>query len=217
MTYLEGVDLSRYQPPASTNWGMMQARAGITFAFIQADSAFQQHVDNCRAESSVLPIPYSFVLLTRPIDAQIDALYDMVTRSGLGPTVALDCEHDPTSVGLKERIAMYEEAANMVEARFGAKPIIYTYPYYNTGLWPEEFSDLPLWISHPSAEPDMSIKLLPKTWNGWAFWQYTDDKTVVQYVPGYPGHALRDRFNGTLDNLKTMLWAGDHWDAPVCS
>lgn len=194
---IEGCDVSRFQPPAKCDWGAM-ANAGITFAFIQADEAFRDHVTGARA-GGVLPMAYRFLMLTQPIEPQIDSLAQAVSDAGITQLVGLDCEHNPDSVPIPARLDMYTEAVQRCLA-LGLRPAIYTYPFYDNKRWPSDFGALPLWISSPRAKPDIVAP-----WTDWSFWQFTDDATVVQFVPGYPGHALRDRFNGTAEDLAALL------------
>jgi GH25 family lysozyme M1 (1,4-beta-N-acetylmuramidase) len=201
-TYLEGVDLSRFQLPDQTLWPLMQD-AGVQFAFIQADGSYPAHMKACQF-TEIIPIAYRFLMLTNPLVPQIESLEQAVSDSKVTPTVALDCEHNPSSVSIAQRLDFYAQAVQQCIDRFGTKPVLYTYPFYDNGQWPEDFAALPLWISHPVTHDP----IVPAPWkagSGWTFWQYTDDSNIIQRVPGYPGHALRDRFRGTREDLIALL------------
>ena len=60
-----------------------------------------------------------------------------------------------------------------------------------------------LWVARYSSE----VPKIPPLWNALTLWQYTDGNAGPQphQVPGV-GRCDRDKFNGTLDDLK-RLWA----------
>jgi len=67
-----------------------------------------------------------------------------------------------------------------------------------------ELSKCWLWFARYGAPP-----LIPKVWDHWTMWQYTDGAAGQgpHEVPGI-GRCDRDFFNGTTDELRTF-WTGD--------
>jgi lysozyme len=58
----------------------------------------------------------------------------------------------------------------------------------------------PLWIAHYTAKPQPNI---PATWNNWVLWQFSEKGKVN----GVKGSVDRDRFNGSLDDLRALAKA----------
>ena len=200
----EGVDLSIYQSPEHCDWAKMRG-AGVDFAIARAsigsavDPTFFPHVRGAKA-SGMLTGAYAFLYPAHPFQAQIDALAQALSTCPVD-FVALDCEASvPAELGQLGAADYYEGAADYCAQTIG-EPLIYTYPFY-LSTWHKGMAKYPLWISHPTTA---SRPLIPGPWTDYTFWQYTDDNVRVQSVPGYPGHALRDRFNGDVTAL--LGWA----------
>ena len=56
-------------------------------------------------------------------------------------------------------------------------------------------NDVPLWLAQYSTQP-----YVPPQWATWSLWQYTD----ALPVPGITGHVDHNRFNGSIDELRTF-------------
>jgi lysozyme len=63
-----------------------------------------------------------------------------------------------------------------------------------------------LWLAQYASTPSN----IPTTWSKWTFWQYTDGMHGPERHPvNGIGHCDRNKFNGSLADLKT-LWGVDH-------
>lgn len=87
---------------------------------------------------------------------------------------------------------------NIVAKETGRTPVIYSYKnffaeYLNNQSWPN-----PLWLaSYQAKEPG-----LPKGWDKWTIWQYTQFGQLDGSPSG--GEFDLDYFNGTVDELKAL-------------
>lgn len=94
---------------------------------------------------------------------------------------------------------MIQNWLNAVEQTVGTKPVIYTRQNFIEGLLGDgiqELADYPLWIAHY----DVQQPTLPASWSSWSFWQYTEKGAVR----GIIGNVDRNKFNGSLNDLKAL-------------
>ena len=97
-----------------------------------------------------------------------------------------------------------------IEKLWGRRPIIYTSSgFWNASMltgWPRKAplwtNEYGLWIAHYT---QASQPTLPKGFDHWQFWQYTDS----DHVEGVAGHVDGDRFNGTRADFQAYL-SGAH-------
>jgi len=121
-------------------------------------------------------------------------------RSGM--LLVLDFEANPTgpSMSIEEARAFVTH----IQAVTGVWPGFYCGHYFKETLGATSdpvLSNCWLWLAQYGPTP-----VVPPTWSGWTFWQYTDGANGPQphSVPGI-GLCDRDQFNGTQDDLKG-LW-----------
>jgi len=81
----------------------------------------------------------------------------------------------------------------------GVRPLIYLSPAFAIEILKNApaLGQYRLWIAHATTA---SAPLVPKPWTTWAFWQYSD----IGKVPGISEPVDADRFNGSLDDLKSL-------------
>ncbi len=178
-----GSDVSHWQ--VGIDWGKM-ARAGVKFTFIKAtqgtgyvDKRFKTNWAGA-AQAGILRGAYHFFLPDYNAAGQARHFHNTLSSTGsLGefPPV-LDVERRPLQgSGIKRCL---EE----LERLFKRKPIIYTSAgIWNTlgGVrWAKEY---PLWVAqypYRAWSSDMLEKVsrrqpsLPKDWNAWIIWQFTE-------------------------------------------
>jgi lysozyme len=117
----------------------------------------------------------------------------------------VDPRHDVWSTIRKEdRLSMILAWLTWVEGALGVKPIIYSRNNFLSELLGNSIRQLasyPLWISQFTGADRPTI---PAAWDRWTFWQYTQEGKV----DGVFGLVDKDRFNGSLDDLKTLCHGG---------
>ncbi len=200
-TYLDGVDVSRWQ--GKPKWALVKA-AGVRFVIAKAtqgtdwvDPQYSRNRTKLRANS----LPFTAYHYAEPeatpgdAIAEADHFVDTARLNGRNLLPVLDLERDGglTPDALAEWVQTW---LARVEARLGVKAMIYT----NTPFWVERMGDTPefaeqghrLWIRHLGAE----APTLPATnWggHGWTIWQHA----VVGGLDGFNGKVDRDRYAGT--------------------
>jgi lysozyme len=85
----------------------------------------------------------------------------------------------------------------IVEQTF-CQPIIYTNLSFANEHFGKDFQNYPLWIAEYTTN---SQPTLPKAWNLWSFWQYSE----AGYVTGVNGHVDQDKFNGSVEFVARRL------------
>jgi lysozyme len=177
MERVPGIDVSRWQ--RQIDW-ISVATADYRFAFIRAtigddytDPKFHINWDSARA-AGLLISPYHVLKPNVPPDDQISFFFQTLgDRRGDLPPV-LDVErHDGMD---RETIsACVIGALEAMEAHDGRKPIVYTARWcWNRLVLPApQWQGYDLWVASYTSEP-----LLPRDWDTWVFWQYSDRGTV---------------------------------------
>ncbi|XP_017489432.1 PREDICTED: probable autolytic lysozyme [Rhagoletis zephyria] len=113
--------------------------------------------------------------------------------------LVLDIEENQNGKNIEPREA--EDFVEEVLRMTGRLPLIYGSRYFLEGFSTPTLTKCPLWIAKWGEEP-----ILPKGWSDWILWQYTDGKTAHE-VKGI-GKCDRDKFNGTLKELKKFWLSG---------
>lgn len=200
----KGLDVSHYQP--QMNFVNAKA-AGFEFVFLKAsegasfvDKSFKGHRANARAAGMLVGYYHFFRPLVDPeVQAKnFCAQIGKVQENELPPVCDLEDSDGVTGTAVAERA---KEFCEHVERLIGARPILYTGPYYFQGLGAKAqvLGDYPLWVAHYKT----TAPLTPPPWANWDFWQYTDSEKI-------PGKTNLDAnlFNGSLAELKSKFVKG---------
>ncbi|NOK14522.1 glycoside hydrolase family 25 protein [Corallococcus exercitus] len=205
-TWLQGIDLSHYQP--SVDWESVN-KASAAFVFIKATEAMSEDTrfESYWSGAKKAGIPrgaYHFFHPKVDVQAQVERFAKRVSPDpGELPVVVDVEEYKELYVGLScEQAASKLRAFSQgVEKALGHKPIIYT----NHETWQKNFCSHPyfrdhmLWLAkytRSTSEPKP-----PTGWKQWHFWQYTGSGEVT----GIRGTVDQSYFNGSLEELKALL------------
>ena len=202
MERVPGRDVSRWQ--GEMNWQKV-AEAGYRFAVVRAtigdyytDPRFFANWDGAR-DAGLLISAYHVVAPKVPAEAQMMYFFDLLDDRISDLPLVIDVERndgaDPARISQCVRDCLRE-----VEVRENRKPIIYTARWcWNRFVLPSpEWQAYDLWVASYTSDP-----LLPRDWETWRFWQYSESGDV-------PGAGSRstdlDWFPGTYDDL--LAYAG---------
>jgi len=210
----EGIDVSSNQ--GLVNWAQVSAQ-DLSFAYLRATigahSADTQFAGNWIRIRSTAMIRGAYHFFWPLSDAANQAdnyvnTVGMLMPGDLPP--ALDIEEsylraNPeqdvwTTIAPNNRLPMILNWLTRIEHALGIAPIIYSRKNYLETLLGNGLTELAgyaLWIAHYTGAPQPGI---PSAWNDWTFWQYTDKGSVT----GISGDVDHNRFNGDLDNLRTL-------------
>jgi lysozyme len=203
MTML-GIDVSSHQP--AIDWAKLAAE-GVGFAFVKVAEAddyvnpyYRQQVEGARAHG---------ILVGHYFYAQPD-------QTTVGPQVAHFMAHldrragEPVALDLEEGTGNLAQWAlvwlRQVELAIGAKPLLYTYPYFmdQHGLHDAALAQYPLWYAAYTGSTAWPTP--PAPWSDVAVWQWTADGRLS----GIPD-ALVDlnRFPGDAGAWKLLAGVGE--------
>lgn len=199
---VQGIDVSHYQ--GVIRWDQVK-QSGITFAFAKAtggttgtDPQFANNWHSLRSEGLIRGA-YHFFYPNEDATQQAKHFIDTVTGQGglnpgdLPPMLDVEITDNMDNSQIIQGITTW---LNVVEQALGCQPIIYTNLSFANEYLGNSLSNYPLWI----AEYEVNTPTLPTGWQLWSFWQYS------QYgiVPGVNGAVDRDKYNGSIANLKSF-------------
>jgi len=218
-TYVRGIDVSRYQP--KVDWAKVKA-AGVAFAVPKAsqsnwaDPMFATHWAGAKSAGLLRSAYHFFVPDMDPLKQAAAYLKALGSDPGDLPPV-LDVEAKTTNPAQLAKDA--EKWLAEVEKQLGKRAVIYTAAWYwNStmligGKYPAWASERPVWVAaYPVKDGTPTLEqiaqgkykpLLPKGWDKWAFWQYSERGRVdgVANPDGKPANVDLNVFEGTLEDL----------------
>lgn len=207
-----GIDVSDYQ--GSIDWSQV-ASAEYSFAFVKATEgegwtgdakARQQNFEaNMQGASStgMLVGAYHFARPDLGNSAADEARWfvnvagDYIKSGYLRPV--LDIEVGADALGGAALSSWVSEWMETVTSETGVEPLIYTNADYAGNYLDASLSEYDLWVAHWTYDTIRS----PNTgiWDGWAFWQYSDEGRV----PGIAGDVDLDLFSGSEAELSKFV------------
>jgi len=199
---IPGIDVSHFQ--GTIDWNAV-AQTGKLFAFAKATQGLtyvdpQFHANWAGAKAAgLLRGAYHFY---QPGDDPRQQAEFFLETVGLGPgdlPPALDVEISNGQTS-GEIVHGVQEWLSTVQQALGVTPLLYTDRTFWNTLGTEGFGGYPLWI----AEYGVTSPLLPAGWTSWTFWQSSETGTV----PGVTGSTDLDLFQGSLEDLRTLVIPG---------
>jgi len=212
---ISGIDVSSHQ--GVVDWEAV-SQSGQSFAFVRAtlgahsaDSQFAGNWTRSRVAGIMRGAYHFFWPLASAAD-QADHFVEVVGNllpGDLPPALDLEeaiLQQNPqqdvwTTVPADNRLPMILGWLATVEHALGVRPLIYsrqTFLEDLLGQGVEELADHRLWIAHYTK----AVKpRFPHSWARWTFWQYAENGSVG----GVRGNVDQDRFNGSIDDLRTQL------------
>jgi len=181
-----GIDVSSNN--GHLDWAQI-AKAGVTFAYARAtlgkesnDETFEANRQGAKAHG----IRFGAYHLPYPGNSsakQQAAHFLRVAKPRAGDLLpAIDIENKtPKDEGeakfsRDDLIAWFRQWLAAVEAKVGAKPIIYTNPsWWSSRLQNADLSGHPLWLAHYTE----GHPTIPHPWKGYAIWQHSDRGPVA--------------------------------------
>lgn len=198
---LKGIDVSYYQ--GTVDWAKVKG-AGQAFAFVRVsdgvnypDSKFAANWPAVKKAGLVRGV-YQYFRPTQDVQAQVDLLLNkLAAAGGLQPgdlPPVLDLETDG-GLAASTVVARAKDWLAKVEAKIGAKPIVYTAAFMSQTIG-TSFGSYPLWVANYGA----TCPLMPSGWTNWSFWQNSDSGTVS----GVASPVDTNYFNGDGPKLQGL-------------
>ena len=199
---IHGIDISHYQ--GKIDWEQLKNAmikgCPVRFVIIkstegssQLDENFRENFNQVRDFGFIRGV-YHFWSNKSTAREQAYFFLDQVhlTDGDLPPV--LDIEHKPADKSVEDFQRDVLTWLHIVEDKYHAKPIIYTYyKFKEQYLSAPVFDDYPYWIAHYYVD---KVQYKGK----WKFWQHTD----VGKLPGIKGYVDFNIYNGSYYELKQL-------------
>lgn len=199
---IHGIDISHYQ--GKIDWEQLKNAmikgCPVRFVIIKStegssrlDENFRENFNQARDFGFIRGV-YHFWSNKSTAREQAYYFLDQVhlTDGDLPPV--LDIEHKPAEKSVEDFQRDVLTWLHIVEDKYHAKPIIYTYyKFKEQYLSAPVFDDYPYWIAHYYVD---KVQYKGK----WKFWQHTD----VGKLPGIKGYVDFNIYNGSYYELKQL-------------
>lgn len=197
---IHGIDISHYQ--GDIDWELLQnamiESCPVRFILIKAtegtsriDPKFNDNFNQAREYGFIRGAYHFYSNKSSSRDQAYFFLDNVNLEDGDLPPV-LDVEHKPKGESVEDFQRDVLTWLHIVEDRYHAKPIIYTYYKFKMAYLNDPvFDDYPYWIAHYYVD---KIE-----YNGeWRFWQHTD----AGRLPGIKGYVDFNVYNGSYYDLR---------------
>ena len=207
---IHGIDISHYQ--GKIDWeelkNAMIEGCPVRFVIIKStegasrlDDHFRENFNQARDYGFIRGV-YHF--WSNKSTAREQAYYFLeqvhLTDGDLPPV--LDIEHKPSDKSVEDFQRDVLTWLHIVEDKYHAKPIIYTYyKFKEKYLSDPVFDDYPYWIAHYYVD---KVQYQGK----WKFWQHTD----AGKLPGIKGYVDFNIYNGSYYDLRKLCIGADRED-----
>ena len=199
---IHGIDISHYQ--GKIDWEQLKNAmikgCPVRFVIIKSTEGASRLDDNFR-ENFNQARDYGFIrgvyhFWSNKSTAREQAYFFLdkvhLTDGDLPPV--LDIEHKPADKSIDDFQRDVLTWLHIVEDKYHAKPIIYTYyKFKEKYLSAPVFDDYPYWIAHYYVD---KVQYKGK----WKFWQHTD----AGKLPGIKGYVDFDIYNGSYYDLRKL-------------
>ena len=196
---IHGIDISHYQ--GKIDWEQLKNAmikgCPVRFVIIKSTEGSSQLDENFRENfNQVRDFGFIYHFWSNKSTAREQAYYFLdqvhLTDGDLPPV--LDIEHKPADKSVEDFQRDVLTWLHIVEDKYHAKPIIYTYyKFKEQYLSAPVFDDYPYWIAHYYVD---KVQYKGK----WKFWQHTD----VGKLPGIKGYVDFNIYNGSYYELKQL-------------
>ncbi|MQA41393.1 glycoside hydrolase family 25 protein [Rugamonas aquatica] len=195
---VSGIDISHHQ--GTFDFSDI-AGTGHRFVFVKAsegmsmhDSHYLKNIANARKAGLAVGSYHYYDTDAAAADQLENFEKIVVVRPGdLPPIVDIEKMSQESLPHMRAELQVF---LNALEAKYGARPIIYSGRSF-AGDHLREFGRYNLWL----AEYGVSKPTLPAGWSEWRFWQYSQDCRVGTF----PRALDCNVFNGTLEQFKGLL------------
>ncbi len=198
---VHGIDVSKHQgeidwPEVST---MVDNGKHIEFVFLKStegtsisDPRFSVNYVQAKKEK-LLVGAYHFFIPSRSGEAQAKKFiqHTPLESGDLAPVLDIEKFYGCTKESLQKELKVW---LNLVENKYGVKPLIYTNAKFYENYLKGALDDYPLWVAH------YKVYDKPEISRNWEIWQHSEEGNVN----GITEHVDFNVFNGSLSQLKRL-------------
>jgi lysozyme len=196
---VSGVDLSKWQ--GDVDFKKIKG-AGKAYVFIRAtlgktyaDLDYKRNIQKSRAAGLATGSYHFYMTDDKPLDQFANFSKHVSLQIGdLPPVVDIEKLNKNNLPNTAAKLKIF---LNLMEKKYGVKPIIYSGEYF-ANKYLQGFSDYPLWLAEYNKD---KIPQLPLDWKHWTFWQYSQNGTVA----GVEGKIDLNRFNDSQQKFQALL------------
>jgi len=202
---IHGIDVSHYQE--DINWDNLKTISTdgdtvcFTFAFMKAtegpwreDRAFAGNWEDAH-DHHIICGAYHYFLPDKDAKKQAENYISSVNLQAGDLPPVIDIE-ETRGKSKAEVVAAVKTMANILEARYGAKPIIYSNISFIEDYLSDDFPDYYFWVAHYyEDELNISEEI------NWLFWQHNDRAMLF----GYGQEVDVNVFNGNMIEFRNIL------------
>ncbi|CEN42610.1 Glycosyl hydrolase family 25 [Capnocytophaga canis] len=199
-----GIDLSHYQERNDIVWDSLYLERGnipLKFAIFRAtmgnntrDKNFHYFWEQARKQKLVRGAYHFYRPDEDPVQQATSYLQTITLEKGDFLPI-LDIEKLPKKKKVKQYLQDIQVWLDIVEKKYGRKPIIYTYiSFYNDYLH-DKFKNYPLWIAN------YNNVLTPTHIHNWKMWQFTENGIT----PGSKVKIDLNIYNGSEEQMQELL------------
>lgn len=195
---VHGIDVSHYQ--GEIDWKQVRGD-GIAFAYIKAtegrgivDAEYLENIDAAR-KTGIATGAYHFFRADVSGKSQAEHFlkYYQAKKGDLPPMLDMETIDAQSAANIRKEAIIWLE---IVKAKTGMKPFIYTLPHYANSYLQGKLSDYPLWV----CDLDWFAPEACTGWKAWTFWQYKHTGSVA----GINGDVDLNYFFGSAADLEKL-------------
>ncbi len=176
-----GFDISHYQEQKDISWDSLSIANGsikLDFVVMRAtmgNKKKDKNFDNfweAAKENELIRGAYHFYKPDEDPILQANNYLESVQLEEGDLVPVVDIEKIPRRKSHEKFIEDLKTWLQIVEEKYGKKPIIYTYYYYYKDYLRDEFNDYPLWLAN------YNNVTIPSPEDDWKMWQFTENGIV---------------------------------------
>ncbi len=201
-----GADISRYQEKFIWKKAQVvnQLKDTLALSFIIAkategthlqDPLYSYNKQQAKKNPHIIFGAYHFFHPNKNVESQANHFVNtaQLQKGDLLPVIDIEQTKGVSHLKIRERLNYF---CNLLENKYGKKPIIYSNKDFLLKVVGAGFKEYPIWVAHYG----VSNISLPNDWK-WSFWQLTDEGSTF----ATPHPVDINVFNGSQKELKNLL------------
>ncbi len=200
-----GVDISRYQEKFLWERASIvnQFKDTLKVQFIIAkasegshlkDPMYDYHLSQSKKNEEIVFGAYHFFLPDQKVEPQVNHFVKVakLKEGNILPVIDIEQTRGQSNKVIRKKLNLF---CNLLENKYGKKPILYSNKDFLINNVGEGFKEYPIWVAHYGVEKIQ----MPEPWK-WNIWQFTDQGS--SFATKHPIDV--NVFNGSRNDLKKL-------------